>query len=137
MARQAPAWLKKDAKDGSVAAGAAVQFWADHATALEKMGRLTGLDYPAFERLCMSYGLMTAAGRTLMVEGVTIQATERGKDVEKRHPAALIYQTQEMIVRQGFAEFGLTPAARAKLRPGAGADADTPDSPEHSGGLLD
>lgn len=136
MARQAPAWLKAQAKAGSVAATEACQFWTEHASALEKMGRLTALDYPAFTRLAVSYGLMSEASRVLMQDGLTIVATERGKDVEKRHPAALVYQTQEMIVRQGFAEFGLTPSARSKMRPGN--DADTPDSPEHSGeGILD
>lgn len=137
MSYRAPHWIVEGAEARKIDCVETLSFADQYAPMLEEMGRLTLLDTPAFTRLAIAWGRMMDAAQILSLEGVTIQATERGKDVEKRHPAALVYQNNEQIVRQGFAEFGMTPSARRALRPGAGADADTPDSPEHSKGLLD
>ncbi len=132
-----PHWIAEGATACKVDCVETVSFATQYAPMLEEMGRLTLLDTAAFTRMAIAWGKMMEAAQTLSYEGITIQATERGKDVEKRHPAALVYQNNEQILRQGFAEFGMTPSARRALRPGAGADADTPDTPEHSRGLLD
>lgn len=132
-----PRWVRDGAEAQRIDCLEAMEFAETYAPMLEEMGRLTLLDTPAFTRMAVAWGKMMEAAAVLSEEGLTLKATERGKEVEKRHPASMIYQANEAIVRQGFSEFGMTPQARRILKP-AGADVDTPDNAEHSGGgLLD
>jgi len=119
VAQRAPGWFNAESKG----------FWRRYAPLLEANGSLTELDYPAFTSMAVSYGLMIEAAETMTKEGLTMAGTGHDRDTEKRHPAALIYQTQEGIFRAGCERFGLTPLARGRMKL---------EPPESDGdGLLD
>jgi P27 family predicted phage terminase small subunit len=106
------------AKEGAPAAIHARTFWKSYGQALIDGGRLTDLDYAAFEALSWSFGSLKACEHLLAREGETIQNyQERGDHLRTQaHPAAAArnkHRTQFFALAQ---QFGLTPKSRGQIK---------------------
>jgi len=87
--------------------------WRSQAPSLIEAGVLTRWDVPAFQALCVSYGLMMQAAQELTEEGLKVPAERGGSS--KKHPAHTVFRANSETFRK-FAElFGLAPLARQRL----------------------
>lgn len=110
----------------------ALECWRELAPELEKLGLLSALDSPGFRLACEAHALARYAleeMRPKKADGTVDERTKRREVLErdrvhgqmlKRHPAILIFQAATTEFRQWCVEFGLSPSARASLRPAAG-----------------
>jgi len=78
---------------------------------LNRINLLSTVDRIAVEQYCHVYARMRIAQQEIDGEGITIE-TPHGK---KKNPAVPILEKATDQIRQFLTEFGLTPAARAKL----------------------
>lgn len=98
--------------------------WDSIAPELEAMGVLTLADAAALEALCTAFADWRAACETIREQGATYETQSPKGDLMLRpHPAQAQKSDADKRLRAWLAEFGLTPAARAKLAGGKNANA--------------
>ena len=73
-------------------------------------------DLPAFEMLCLHYSLARQAWQMVEDEGITADT----RDGIKKHPAVSVFRENSMMFKSYLVEFGLTPAARVKVKSDSG-----------------
>jgi len=98
-----PGWLAPEAR----------RLWRSLAPELIRLGLLTPLDRAAFAGYCQLYARWRQAERVLAVEGETIPG-HRG--VLRKHPMLTVARQALELMRKFGEEFGLSPAARQRLR---------------------
>lgn len=89
----------------------AKEIWASAAKRLIDLGVLTEMDAPAFSIMCMTYGEMMIAYKSLQ-EGERISDEHGGKH---RSPMAVSWDREFDKLLKMLKEFGMTPASRAKI----------------------
>jgi P27 family predicted phage terminase small subunit len=111
IAPDCPIWLPQFAQEE----------WQRVYRQLEQLGLLTQVDGTAFEAYCMAYGQWKESHLILREKGLTFM-TPNG--YEQQRPEVAIANNAAKIMRGFMIEFGLTPAARARMGtdPKAGED---------------
>ena len=112
-----PAWLMPEAKTE----------WKRLAKILSEMGVLTEVDRTAFASYCQSYARWKEAQEHIDEEGSTF-ATDKG--YQQQTPWVGIANTNQKLMLQAAAEFGLTPSARSRIMAASGAIKDEEDEME-------
>jgi len=108
-----PEWLSERAQSA----------WAAIAPELEAMGILTLADDTALQGLCEAYADWRSASAIVRENGETYTTSTMNGDTSiKPHPAVAMRSDADRRLRAWLTEFGLTPAARAKLSGGKGSD---------------
>ncbi|WP_213950384.1 phage terminase small subunit P27 family [Tepidanaerobacter syntrophicus] len=102
-APRCPSWLEPEAK----------KEWKRMAKTLEAMGVLTQVDRTAFEGYCQAYARWKEAEEFLSKHG-TIFKTPSG--YIQQVPQVSIAQTYLKVMKDFCSEFGLTPAARTRIK---------------------
>ena len=97
-----PDWLLPEAK----------QEWNRLAALMEQMGVLTEVDRAAFAAYCQSYARWKEAQEHIDRDGSTF---ETDKGYQQQTPWVGIANTQQKLMLQAAAEFGLTPSARSRI----------------------
>jgi P27 family predicted phage terminase small subunit len=92
---------------------AGMDLWRSLAPELKRLGLLTPADLGAFAAMCVVWGEAMEAAAAVRSEG---QTTVGDKGTLKKHPQMTILNEMLAQFRQWCAEFGLTPAARQRLR---------------------
>ena len=112
-----PPWLEPEAK----------KEWKRLAPSLEAMGVLTQVDLTAFAGYCQAYARWREAEEFLSQHG-SIFKTPSG--YVQQVPQVSIAQQNLKIMQSFCAEFGLTPATRARIiAAGGGKEVDISDDP--------
>lgn len=112
-----PSWLEPEAK----------KEWKRLAPSLEAMGVLTQVDLTAFAGYCQAYARWREAEEFLTQHG-SIFKTPSG--YVQQVPQVSIAQQNLKIMQSFCAEFGLTPATRARIiAAGGGKEVDISDDP--------
>jgi P27 family predicted phage terminase small subunit len=94
------------------------QHWPELSDLLAGMGVLGDGDLIALALLCETLGEYLDARDTVAREGATYEAqTEAGATMYRAHPAVAQRNDAARRVQSLLSEFGLTPAARAKVGP--------------------
>jgi P27 family predicted phage terminase small subunit len=101
--------------------------WGMLSVLLDRIGVLTEADPMALEQLCETYADILAARQTIQEEGryQTVE-TKAGGVMVRVHPAVSDVADSDRRFRAWLNEFGLTPAARSKVR---AADGDEEADP--------
>ena len=102
-APRCPSWLEPEAK----------KEWKRMSKTLESMGVLTQVDGAAFSGYCQAYARWKEAEEFLSKHG-TIFKTPSG--YIQQVPQVSIAQTYLKVMKDFCSEFGLTPAARTRIR---------------------
>ena len=113
-----PNWLEAEAK----------KEWKRLAPSLEAVGVLTTADITAFAGYCQAYARWREAEEFLSQHG-TIFKTPSG--YVQQVPQVSIAMQNLKIMQSFCAEFGLTPASRARLYANTGDKSDTDDPMEN------
>jgi P27 family predicted phage terminase small subunit len=107
----------------------AQRFWRDHAAKLEELGVLTAVDGPAFTLMALHYAVALEA-LEIIQRDVLLLTDETGapekiirtglmavdeNGAARKHPLLQVWRENSTAFRQYAAQFGLTPAARARL----------------------
>lgn len=103
-ASTAPSWLTEDQ----------VEIWEELYPILKRMRVLTEADSMALCNLCIALSEVKAANQTIREEGRVIISPLSG--VQTAHPAVSNLHKAMSAANKLFAEFGLTPATRTKIR---------------------
>jgi len=102
----------------------AAQHWPDLAGLLSDMGIMGDSDRIALSLLCEALAEWIEAGQTIAQHGATYECTtEAGAVMFRAHPAVAQRADAARRVQSLLSEFGMTPAARAKV-------AGLPDLPD-------
>ncbi len=102
-----PVWLN----------GTARAAWMELRPLLEKIKVVTEADRKALELLCDAYSEYRAYREVVRREGATYQVTtKRGGTMYRMRPEVAAAQDAWKRTRAMLAEFGLTPAARSKVK---------------------
>ncbi len=112
-----PEWLLSEAK---------VE-WNRLAEIMDQMGVLTEVDRAAFAAYCQSYARWKEAQEHITSDGSTFE-TERG--YQQQTPWVGIANTNQKLMLQAAAEFGLTPSARSRIVAGAAKNKEAEDEME-------
>jgi P27 family predicted phage terminase small subunit len=116
-----PARLLKEAKEE----------WKRLVPALHSMGVLTQIDLSAFAEVCQNYGYYLITDKKILALGeqgvYAMQKTATG--YIQQHPLLSLRRQYYEQWRKGLADFGLTPATRARL--------DVGDQGPHDGANSD
>lgn len=116
-----PARLLKEAKEE----------WKRLVPALHSMGVLTQIDLSAFAEVCQNYGYYLITDKKILALGeqgvYAMQKTATG--YIQQHPLLSLRRQYYEQWRRGLADFGLTPATRARLAIG--------DQGPHDGAISD
>ena len=102
--------------------GEAAEVWERVGGELHRLGLLTRVDYDAFAVFCQAVADYRWAQRVL-ARSRRFLRTPKGSVIE--HPAAHVQRRAAEQIRQFGSEFGLTPAARARVVAGR-VEADDP-----------
>ncbi|MED4586662.1 phage terminase small subunit P27 family [Brevibacillus choshinensis] len=90
--------------------------WEELSRELIAIGLLTNVDSKALEMAAHYYSQFVKSARTVIDEGQVIMYTNAGgKSNKTAHPAVAISNTSMQQYLKMCGEFGLTPAARARL----------------------
>ena len=100
--------------------------WGRLTVLLDRMGVLTEADAYALERLAELYAEIVELSETLAERGRVYESTtESGGTIVRPRPEAAMLADADRRFRAYLIEFGLTPAARSKVRvDGAGETTD-------------
>lgn len=112
-----PEWLLPEAK----------QEWERLCEKLNQIGVLTEVDMAAFAAYCQSYARWKEAQEHIDAEGSTFE-TEKG--YQQQTPWVGIANTNQKLMLQAAAEFGLTPSARTRIVAVISSDKDSEDEME-------
>jgi P27 family predicted phage terminase small subunit len=107
---------------------AAREHWRKLAPRLERLGLLTEIDGPAFERYCRYYSLWVQAREEIDRDGATVPGYRGG---ERKHPALTTLFRCEALMGEFMKAFGLTPLSRSRL------NITEPSDEEHRRRMLD
>lgn len=110
-----PIWLTPEA----------IAFWHHLVKLLAPMNVLTAADSIALACLATAMEEMRAAHVALQREGRTVETMQGG---EKTSPHFTIFNNAQATVHRLLAEFGMTPAARSRVKALAGGAVDPMDS---------
>lgn len=111
-----PAWLDARAKS----------LWRELEPMLTRTRVLTEADRRSLELLCDAYSEYRAAREFCRKNGTSYEAeTDRGRSVTRVRAEVGIYQDAWKRVRAMLQEFGMTPAARSKVKVVQGATEDS------------
>lgn len=94
------------------------RFWDEHATELERLQVLTGVDVPAMQLAAEHYAIAILAAKELQETGLTVE----GKDGAKKNPVAQIFKDNALAFKSFAVEFGMTPSSRTRLKIPEGAE---------------
>lgn len=94
---------------------------------MNQMGVLTEVDMAAFAAYCQSYARWKEAQEHIDAEGSTFE-TEKG--YQQQTPWVGIANTNQKLMLQAAAEFGLTPSARTRIVAAISGDKDSEDEME-------
>ncbi len=102
-----PTWLRPEAKT----------IWKRVVPQLQQMGVLGNVDANALGRYCESHSRWTAAAMVVRKQGETAERKNAEGDVYMiaQRPEAKLMATLNESLRKLEAEFGMTPAGRARL----------------------
>lgn len=112
-----PEWLLSEAKIE----------WERLAAVMDQMGVLTEVDRAAFAAYCQSYARWKEAQEHIDSGGSTFE-TEKG--YQQQTPWVGIANTNQKLMMQAAAEFGLTPSARSRIVAGSAKNKETEDEME-------
>lgn len=90
--------------------------WGRLTALLDDMGVLTVADVFALERLCDIYADILQLRNTIAEEGRTYTVQTEGGFLIKAHPAVAMLADADRRFKSYLVEFGLTPAARTKVK---------------------
>ena len=94
---------------------------------LDGMGVLTTADSLALERLCDIYADILQLRETIAIEGRTYTTkTQMGDFLIKANPAVAMLADADRRFKSYLVEFGLTPAARTKVKVDGGEEKEDP-----------
>lgn len=95
--------------------------WGRLTVILDRMGVLTEADAYALERLAELYAEMVALSEVIAAEGRTYETvTETGSSIFRPRPEVAMLADADRRFRAYLIEFGLTPAARSKVKADGG-----------------
>lgn len=95
--------------------------WGRLTVLLDRMGVLTEADAYALERLAELYAEMVALGEVIAAEGRVYETvTETGSSIYRPRPEVAMLSDADRRFRAYLIEFGLTPAARSKVKSDGG-----------------
>jgi len=109
IAPKCPAWLPAAAK----------RKWRELVPELEQTGCFARIDGEAFGMLLLHWHLAVEAQKILGAEGL-MTVDERG--LPRKHPAGQVLKEHSTAFKGYLTEFGLSPAARARLTLTAASD---------------
>jgi len=89
------------------------KFWKQIVPQLDQLGVLTALDGPALTMMAIHYAMARDAAKTIRQEG---QQAEDENGALRKHPLNQVLRDNSNAFRQWAVQFGLTPAARARLQ---------------------
>ena len=112
-----PAWLLLEAK----------KEWKRLAENLSQLGVLTQIDMAAFAAYCQSYARWKEAQEHINSEGSVF---ETDKGYQQQTPWVGIANTNQKLMLQAAAEFGLTPSSRSRIIAGSGKGKESEDEME-------
>lgn len=101
--------------------------WERLCEKLSDMGVLTEIDMAAFAAYCQSFARWKEAQEHIDAEGSTF-VTDKG--YQQQTPWVGIANTNQKLMLQAAAEFGLTPSARSRIMAASGAIKDDEDEME-------
>lgn len=104
--------------------------WKRLAPAMVSLGLLTEVDTSAFAELCQNYAYYLAADAEILSMGAKgpIEMQKAPSGYIQQHPLLSLRKQYYETWRRGLADFGLTPASRARISLGDG---------NSSGGIKD
>lgn len=103
----------------------AAEAWGRLAPVLDSMGVLTIADAFALERLCECYAEIRTCQANIELEGSTYATeTAPGKPMERARPVVAMRADADRRFTFWATQFGLTPAARTKVKVANGKQAD-------------
>lgn len=91
----------------------AKRFWTDHATELERLRILTGVDVPALRLAAEHYALAVLAAKELHATGLTVKGAD---GTPKKNPVAQVFKDNSLAFKAFATEFGMTPSSRTRLK---------------------
>ncbi|POY55729.1 phage terminase small subunit P27 family [Pectobacterium carotovorum] len=101
--------------------------WGKLTVLLDSMGVLTVADTFALERLCAVYSQILRLEDQIAIEGNTYTTkTQMGDFLIKGHPAVAQLAEADRRFKSYLVEFGLTPAARTKVKVDGGEKEEDP-----------
>lgn len=101
--------------------------WVKVSLLLDGMGVLTTADSLALERLCDIYADILQLRETIAIEGRTYTTkTQMGDFLIKANPAVAMLADADRRFKSYLVEFGLTPAARTKVKVDGGEEKEDP-----------
>ena len=112
-----PKWLLPEAK----------KEWQRLAKLMNQMGVLTEVDMAAFAAYCQSYARWKEAQEHIDESGSTF---ETDKGYQQQTPWVGIANTNQKLMLQAAAEFGLTPSSRSRIVAATGKGKDDGDEME-------
>ena len=101
--------------------------WYRLAELMNQMGVLTEVDMAAFAAYCQSYARWKEAQEHITSGGSTFE-TEKG--YQQQTPWIGIANTNQKLMLQAAAEFGLTPSSRSRIVAATGKNKETEDEME-------
>lgn len=105
---------------------AAANAWPKFCDLLEGMGVLTIADGVALERLVETYAEIRALQRKIEKQGRTYETHGESGTLIKANPAVAMLADADRRLKAYLVEFGLTPAARTKVKVNPGAKQQDP-----------
>ncbi|MFL1908386.1 phage terminase small subunit P27 family [Plesiomonas shigelloides] len=101
--------------------------WVKVSLLLDDMGVLTVADSLALERLCDIYADILQLRETIAIEGRTYTTKTQMNDfLIKANPAVAMLADADRRFKSYLVEFGLTPAARTKVKVDGGEEKEDP-----------
>ncbi|EAW9117700.1 phage terminase small subunit P27 family [Salmonella enterica] len=100
--------------------------WGRLTVLLDGMGVMTIADGLALERLCDIYADILQLRDTIAVEGRTYTVQTEGGFLIKANPAVAMLADADRRFKSYLVEFGLTPAARTKVKVDGGEKEEDP-----------
>jgi P27 family predicted phage terminase small subunit len=102
--------------------------WGKLSVLLDGMGVLTVADSMALERLCDIYADILQLRDTIAIEGrtYTVPTQQEGGFLIKANPAVAMLADADRRFKSYLVEFGLTPAARTKVKVDGGEKEEDP-----------
>ncbi|WP_193146548.1 phage terminase small subunit P27 family [Serratia marcescens] len=100
--------------------------WGKMTVLLDGMGVLTIADTFALERLCDIYADILQLRNTIADEGRTYTVQTEGGFLIKANPAVAMLADADRRFKSYLVEFGLTPAARSKVKVNGGKEEEDP-----------
>lgn len=100
--------------------------WGKMTVLLDGMGVLTVADTFALERLCDIYADILQLRNTIADEGRTYTVQTEGGFLIKANPAVAMLADADRRFKSYLVEFGLTPAARTKVKVNEGETEEDP-----------